>query len=325
MDGGAPNAPTLAEVLPSTGSVLGGATVELRGAHFTGVARVTWGGVQVDATANGTGTALTLVAPPRAAPGPIDLVVTNAQGNSATFAAAFEYLLRLGTGASIVVDGLLSDWPSDAFIVGASDVVSAWGDGNVLRGLRVAYDATTLYIAVTGRTERTPNPNALVLYLDKDFGAGTGIAHIAALTDSTGALDNACSSGFDARGVAGFGAEFCVGTWGMSAISTADGFPATDKAGLRDITVVDNFGYAVDAMARSLVTVAVNETAPGAVEFAIPLTALYPAGVPTGGARLALFARITNPDGTLSPNHSLPQETSATPFAVTQVAVISLK
>jgi hypothetical protein len=82
--------PSLTGVTPASGPTAGGTTVALAGADFDVGASVAFGG-QVATVLSRTTTTLTVTAPAHAA-GPVNLVVTNGDSQSATLAAAFTYV-----------------------------------------------------------------------------------------------------------------------------------------------------------------------------------------------------------------------------------------
>lgn len=89
--GGAGQAPELTSVSPSRGPLSGGTTVSLQGANLLDGAQVTFGdraGTQVVVT---TRRSLTVRTPAGGAVGPVDVTVTNPDGQRASLAAAFTY------------------------------------------------------------------------------------------------------------------------------------------------------------------------------------------------------------------------------------------
>lgn len=214
------------------------------------------------------------------------------------------------------VDGVIgADWPAGS-LVAENVTPSPWGPSlNALRALRVAWDDANLYVGVTGVVEAT---NALVVFIDRDAAAtSTGLRAPSSLTDRTGALDDALSCAIDATPM-GFGAEIAWGTVGMQRKGGAELRP---EIGLRDLACprcAADLGWIVGDDA-----VCVGGGAP-ACEVAIPWTAIFgPAGRPPRPT-LALFARITNRDGSaVAPDVSLPRDPSPNARAVTVAAVVS--
>jgi len=85
--------PRLASVQPVAGSDAGGERLTLTGSGFERACEVSIGGFPATTTWEGEST-VRAVAPPRALPGPVDVVLTNPDGQSATLEAAFTYVAR---------------------------------------------------------------------------------------------------------------------------------------------------------------------------------------------------------------------------------------
>ncbi|WP_216673652.1 IPT/TIG domain-containing protein, partial [Pyxidicoccus fallax] len=83
-------APTLAAINPGHGPATGGTRVTLTGTHFAPGAQVLLGGVAATAVDVSSATSLTATTPAHA-PGRVDVVVRNADGQGATLAGAFTY------------------------------------------------------------------------------------------------------------------------------------------------------------------------------------------------------------------------------------------
>jgi hypothetical protein len=302
-----PAAPKVTSVQPAHGPTKGGTAVTVTGTGLAGVTTVLVGDASVAAVAAGDGTSLTFTTPAHAM-GAIALSMTNGAGKQGTKAKAFTFLPR-GTPT---LDGTIgSDWDA-TFLVATTSLAPDWGAGkNELKALHVAFDDTYLYVGVSGVVEA---PNAIVGYVDRDFGAGTGYADMNALSDNTDTLDNAVSSKVVVT-AAGFGADRAFGTKGMASVTESSAWPDTDKAGWRDLTQPGNFGWD----AASVVT------KPGGtdVEAAIKLDTLFAAATPAVGSTLAIVVRILSADGQYTSAQALPQATAAGDnWTQTQVAVV---
>jgi hypothetical protein len=83
-------APTIASLTPATGDVSGGTVVRVSGSGFGANATVTFGGTRSPLVTLVNDTTLDVVAPAHA-PGPVDVVLTSADGSSATLSAGFQY------------------------------------------------------------------------------------------------------------------------------------------------------------------------------------------------------------------------------------------
>jgi hypothetical protein len=211
-----------------------------------------------------------------------------------------------------VVDGTLGgDWTSAALRVDNA-TASTWGPGlNDLRSLRVCFDDTALYLGLDATSE---SANAIVLFLDRDDGAGTGITDASVLADHTGTLDSAISSHFAAF-PAGFGADW---VWGSRGMASNRGGGVSDVAGLRDVrTSAGNYGWIAG---DETVCVAANH----ACEVSLPWSAIYGAPTHPAGAHLALFVRLGNADGSMASNQTLPEDSPTTPFTVSRLMRLAL-
>lgn len=221
-----------------------------------------------------------------------------------------------GARGTPMVDGVVGDdWPAGS-LVAENPTPSPWGPSlNALRALRVAWDDANLYVGVSGVVEAT---NALVLFVDRDVAVtSTGLRAPSSITDATGALDDALSCAIDST-PAGFGAEIAWGSVGMQRKGSTELRP---DIGLRDVACprcAADLGWLVGDTA-----VCVGGATP-ACEVAIPWTAIYgPSGRPPRPT-LALFARVTNRDGSaVAPAVSLPRDPSPSARAVTVAATIS--
>ena len=201
-----------------------------------------------------------------------------------------------------VIDGVVgvSEWAAATSASNSS--VSIWTSANTLTTLRAIAISGTLYVAVEGQVGMT---NAMVIYFDG--GSGTGIANLSTLGDTVGALDHAMSAGFTTPTAS----RWDLG-WGTTLMSHGV-MGADDTTGFRNInSTPTNFGWIVASTAQT----ACSATA---CEAAIP-TSMLPGTAPR---TIAMFARITNSDGSMSPNQTLPMDAPATPRVVTVLMTIS--
>jgi hypothetical protein len=239
--------------------------------------------------------------------------VTNPDTEFVTLPTGFNYVFR-GTPT---LDGEIdtttgNDW-DDAFLAGQNNAGGNWSP-NHMDSLYVCFDDTNLYLGLTGWVESTIG-NAIVVYIDVDYGPGTGVANMNTLTDTDGGLDNAISSKCNVT-ASGFGAEFAVGTQGMVGVDASN---LAGEAGLRRFVspgAPDNFDWLAS-------TVTTSPTEHG-IEAAIGLDVLL-GGLPAEGARLAVFARLLNADGQFLSNDTLPLDNPAAPEEVGNVFVFDLR
>jgi hypothetical protein len=201
------------------------------------------------------------------------------------------------------IDGIVGgDWPATAATT-TNTVATSWGAGNVLRAMRVCYDATNLYLGIEGTVEAA---NGLVVYIDRDFGSASGIATLSSLTDNAGLLDDSVSAGL-ALTAPGFAAEAAWGTVGMRTVTATALDPGV---GLRLFWPA---GGAPDRRADFAWFAARSTCASGdagmlGCEVAIPWASLFDGATRPVSVNLALFARINDPNGGHSSNQSLPED-----------------
>jgi len=93
--------PTILSVMPNTGPTNGGTTVSILGAGFQDGATLNFGALPATALNLISPTNLTAVTLP-SGPGTVDVVLTNADGQSVNFANGFTYVAPLGEAPSIV-------------------------------------------------------------------------------------------------------------------------------------------------------------------------------------------------------------------------------
>ena len=86
----APAGPSLSAIAPTSTTTAGGAALTLTGSGFSAGATVSLGGTAASSVVVASGTSITAVAPPHAA-GAVDVVVTNADGQSARLNGGFTY------------------------------------------------------------------------------------------------------------------------------------------------------------------------------------------------------------------------------------------
>lgn len=233
------------------------------------------------------------------------------------------------------IDGTIA--PSEyttAIRVENSTLPSAWGP-NELRELYLCYDDRALYLAIRGSVESAPmgSPaNAIVLYLDRDFrggtgGSATGISLFSALTDRAGALDTALSSDFRlGASVDGFGVEGAFGVSGLRTLTSASSDEAQGWRLFWPATAVpdrrSNFAYIVTGVSTACQDRA--GTADDSCETSVAWTSLFEGPRPAS-TTVALFARIVNGGGTMSPDQTLPYDMPSTPRTITRVLTMDVR
>ncbi|MBI5607347.1 MAG: IPT/TIG domain-containing protein [Deltaproteobacteria bacterium] len=283
---------------PTFASVLGGSTILIQGSNLAAGSTVEFvpktgaaaaavsvaavaGGLQVQVPALPLGLATVAVTPP----GKSALVLTDAL-----------------TVAPIATPKLAGD-PAKSFDnalkVGTNSLATDWGAGkNELTTLWVAYDAVNLYVGIAGQCEST---NAIVAYLDVDYGSSTGVKAPSALSDNSGAVDDAVSNALTVADTA-IGLDFAFASLGMQSFSDPDLGKSTG-AGWRSLANAADLGWLAGE---------VKATAGVGLEAAMPLKTLYPNGIPAGGAVLRIQVALGNGNGGFFSNAYLPEHKGST-------------
>lgn len=235
------------------------------------------------------------------------------------------------------LDGTINaaEW-SNAVRVTNTVLPSAWGP-NELRDLYLCYNATTLFVGLRGSVEATPTggtgANAIVLYVDRDFrggagGTATGISLFSVLNDRMGVLDSALSADFrPTAAIDGFGVEAAFGIAGTRNLDTRTSdetqgwrlfWPAGGTPDRRS-----NFAYVLTGVDTRCVDNAGTDS--DTCESSISWAALFETATPPSSTTIAVFARVVNAGGAMSPNQTLPQDDPSTPRNVGRVATLSLR
>ncbi len=202
------------------------------------------------------------------------------------------------------IDGVVGAVEWAAAVSATSATATLW-TGNQLTALRAVAISGTLYLAIEGRVD---GGNAMVVYIDGDPGGLHGVASLASLTDSIGALDDGISAGFTTP--ATFRADVAWGTLDLARAFVG----ADDRIGFRDLSVsTSDLAWVTGGTARTACTAT-------ACEMSIPTAML---GASASPRTIQLFARIVNHDGTMSPNQTLPMDDASMPRVVTMVLEVS--
>jgi hypothetical protein len=150
VDGAPP--PDLQDISPTFGPVGGGTTVTLNGADFQSGATVTFDGIAATNVAFVSSAMLTARTPSHPAFGPVDVTVTNPDGQSSTLAGAFTYRLPTPTIGGVT--------PNSGTVLG-SRVVTLSGT-NFSAGATVAFGGVpaTAVTVVSAASIRATTPPA---------------------------------------------------------------------------------------------------------------------------------------------------------------------
>lgn len=287
----------LSSASPPFAAAKGGSVVSLLGVNLPADATVEFalpngakaGALAVKAVS--TGLEVTV---PALALGPVDVLVTP-PGKTPLLLPAGLTIIPL---ASPKVDGDLADQPPQ-HLLASNQVATAWGVGkNQLSSLWVSYDAQNLTIGVAGQAEDT---NAISVYLDIDYGSGTGVLSPVDLKDNSGAVDDALASALKLND-AKLGLDFGFASLGLASFDGLDLGKST-LAGWRGFADTGNFAWLLGAIAGK----------PGAgLEATIPLKVLYPNGIPAAGAAVRVLVVLGNKDGAAISNQFLPEQGAST-------------
>jgi len=270
----------LFSAVPYYAATDGTSIVTLQGQELDTVQGVTFGTQEAPFTILDS-TTITVTAPAASA-GPTTVSVTD---GVTTKTLDFQYADLV----SVAADGLLSEWPTSTLL--ADDTANAGWDYNDLNTLYVGFDEEALAIGIDGAVEAS---NAVVVYLDFDYGNSTGQTP-SSLQDSFGSLDSALSAPSISVSDAAFGAEWACGAFGAADV---DGF--SDTAGCRDLSNPDDLGWFSSTVTWGA----------AGVEIKVPWAQLGLSPVP-GGRTLGLFVRIVNEDGGLVSPEGLPSSAAA--------------
>ncbi len=190
---------------------------------------------------------------------------------------------------------------------------------NQLDGLRVAADREGLWVGVDGAFDG--DANAVVVYVDLDFGAGTGVGAEFGLSDPDGRADALLSRlvvaptleglGFDAAAVSVAGEPVRAGVLtsggGLRLFRPPNG-EADDLWWLDATLIIDDGNRADGGPARDAGSVGATR---GGLELRLPWTSLAPEGLPPEGAELGIFVALVDTFGTVASNQALPAWPSA--------------
>ena len=288
------------EVTPAMWSPMGGTMVALQGVGFDAECTVTLGGVALDETGFQAG-AITFTAP-QSLPGDVEVALDCAAGSTSL---TVPYMHSF--------DGAFGDWPAQTQLAG-NDQESSWGAQNRLENLYAGIDGETLYVGVAGQSQGDGAMNAIVVYIDVDYGAGTGISVTSEIVDEQGAPDAALGGSLTISDT-GFGAELGFASLDLSDYWPGEGDPAAASAGWRSFENPADLGWLVEGPV-------IGDSA--GLEASIPLSALY--GDATGEERsLAITARLVSGTGDYVSNQALPGLSGSEPDATSEnVSVLTL-
>ena len=292
--------PTLTGITPTWAAAKGGSVITLLGENlqpafpiaFVSTMPQKTAVVGINAFAVTGGVSVTVPALP---PMPADVSIAPPNVAALKLPAALE-MVPFDTPT---VDGTVgSDW--NPFSMAAMNVVgTSWGAGlNEINNVYASFDSQNVYFGIQGTCEAA---NAIVVYIDPNYGSAADTAPLSILTDNTGAVDDAISSVLTKTDAA-FGAHFAFASIGMQSYPGGD-LSLSTGAGWRNLDTPTNFSW-LDG------PVIASTDAPG-IEASLPLSVLYPGGVPSKGATLAFVVVLMSKDGSVISNQAVPFQAGA--------------
>lgn len=187
---------------------------------------------------------------------------------------------------------------------------------NQLDGLRVAVDENGLWVGVDGVFDE--RANGVVVWLDLDPGAGTGVGADLDLIDVVGLLDRFFSAPTVVSAVDGVGFDAAVGQIGASYARTTS---LRDMAGVRRFQpptgTADDLSWHYSAVnyddgniadGAPAVDAGGTGASVGGMEIFVAHDQLFEGGLPAAGASIALAVTLASSDGTTWSNQALPPQ-----------------
>jgi len=204
---------------------------------------------------------------------------------------------------------------------------------NQLDGLRVTADARGLWVGIDGVFDK--RANGVIVWLDLDPGAGTGVGAGMELTDIIGILDRLIGAPTITTDIDGLGFDAAIGQ--MAASYARDG-STYEVAGVRQFQPpegqADNLAWKQGAINYDDGNVADGAPATDAgatgesingMEIFVPYSQLWTDGLPADGASVSLMVTMSSIDGTTWSNQALPpQDVGGVAGAVEVSSVVNL-
>lgn len=255
------------------------------------------------------------------ASGPYTEVLNGERRDNAWVHAVLEAAVTQSVVVAPIEVALVDGWLGD---LEASAVFQAYESSfnpeyNRLDALHVDANENGLRIGIDGLFE--DDANAVVVYVDIDYGDSTGWPQDGALTDLGGQADSLLSSLKIEFTDTAFGAERALVS--LTAEEALRGTAGNDTTGLRDLTSESNLGWKESAInfdggnvslfnAPAVDIGVVDE----GFEAEIPWESLYGTATPAVERRIAVVAVLVNERGTWISNQALPAFASGTEAGV---------
>ena len=191
------------------------------------------------------------------------------------------------TNQSITIDGVIDNGWQPIY---TNNHTSNWSATNDFADFYIAYDDDSLYIAVTGGFD--PSSNCVNIYIDKDYGAGTGIHDFSLISGSS--IGDHLRKNVVADD--NFGADLAFSEWALSS--------DINVVSLKDPTQVNNNIIQSNSSVNSSV-----------IEFAIPLSEIYENGYVPFGQKIAVICIIGGGGDQYFADDTIPQQEDAAHFS----------
>jgi alkaline phosphatase len=192
---------------------------------------------------------------------------------------------------------------------------TSFGAGyNQLDGLYLTSDEDGLRVGVDGVFER--GANGVLVFVDLDYGSGTGLGADLALSDSVDLLDSTITRTSLTLSVAGAGFDAAFGALGAEEVGLTR---LGDDVGLRGFTgdigtpgdlhwlpAVSNYDDGNIAEGAAAADAAGTGLTENGLETSLPWSSLFPTGLPSAGTTVAVSVVLVNDGGDWASNQALP-------------------
>ncbi len=251
------------------------------------------------------------------ASGPYTEVLDGERHDNAWVHAVLEAAVTQSAIVPPIEGALVDGWLGDLEAGAVSQAYESSFDPqyNRLDALHVDANENGLRIGIDGVFE--DDANAVVVYVDIDYGDSTGWPHDGALTDLGGPGDSLLSALKISFADSTFGAERALIS--LTAEEALRGTAGNDTTGLRDLTSEADFGWLESAINFDGGNVSLFDApavdvgvADEGFEAEIPWVSMYGADTPGVERRIAVVAVLVNDRGTWISNQALPAFASAT-------------
>ncbi len=227
----------------------------------------------------------------------------------------------------LLVDGTTTDLGG---VVTMQAHATSFGAGlNQLDALRVTSDSDGLWVGVDGVYER--GDNTVLVLMDLDEGQGTGLASGLELSDGIDALDAALSAANLTLDVPGVGFDVAFGTVGAEEIGLGSLSPGAglrgfdgalgDPTNLGWLAGVSNFDDGNIALGAAAGDAGATGLTEHGFEALIYWSSVFPDGIPSTGASVALVVVLLNSTGDYASNQALPPLASSAEPGASAMAV----